>query len=128
MMCVQSLAPFLRQLCPADKFLELWPRVKGNVFTQVLIAWANEPFAMVYLADNLQPNAPPAVMYQALLDACRHILGETSQSFSSIAEDLSRQGVARTTGFLAAMIGLGVVGEPLTASVPQLQQKAGRHT
>ena len=114
MLRVQSLSPFLSQLLPADieQFLALWPTVKDNLFAQVLIAWVKEPFPMDYLARRLSADDGHAVgieaTYNVLLEACRCVRGQTPQTLINVGKDLSRQGVARTTGFLAAMVGMGV--------------------
>ena len=121
MLRVQSLSPFLSQLLPADieQFLALWPTVKDNLFAQVLIAWVKEPFPMDYLARRLSSTDGHAIgieaTYNVLLEACRCVHGQTPQTLINVGKDLSRQGVARTTGFLAAMVGMGVAEGPLRA-------------
>ena len=110
MLRVKAMSPFLTRMIPADieQFLALWSTVQGNLFAQVLIAWVTEPYAMEYLAHRLNPNDSPEATYQVLLEACRTIPGLTPQSLIIVMKDLSGQDVARTTGFLAAMVGVGV--------------------
>jgi len=115
-------------LQPADieQFLALWPTLKGNLFTQVLLAWVKEPFAMGYLAEHLKPDATPAVAYNILLDACTAIPSQTPQSLITVGKDLSRQGVARTTGLLAAMVGMGVIRGELSSTASTRVRAAPR--
>ena len=110
MLRVKAMSPFLTRMIPADieQFLALWSTVQGNLFAQVLIAWVTEPYAVEFLAHRLNPDDSPEATYQVLLEACRTIPGLTPQSLIIVMKDLSGQDVARTTGFLAAMVGVGV--------------------
>lgn len=115
---VLLLAPVLAHMMPADieQFILLWPTVKSNLFVQVVIAWASEPFAMTYLAARIQPNATPAATYEVLLDACRHMVAQSPPHLTAVAQDISRNGCAEASGFLSAMVGLGVAYAPLSAA------------
>ena len=123
---VKSLAPFLSKLQPADieAFLDLWPTIKGHLFAQVLLAWVKEPFAVGYLAERLKPDAAPEVAYNMLLEACHAIPSQTPDSLITVTKDLSRQGVARTTGLLAAMVGMGIIQGPLSSTATTQVQAA----
>jgi len=102
------------------------------LFAQGLIAWVEEPSAMEYLAQRLNPNATPEATRQVLLEACRKAPGLTPQSLIVVGKDLSGQGVASTTKLLSAMVALGVAEGPLrTSSSPRadgMPQQAGRPT
>ena len=134
MLRAKSLSAFLSRLLPADieQLLALWSTVQDNLFAQVLIAWVEEPSAMEYLAQRLNPNATPEATRQVLLEACRKAPGLTPQSLIVVGKDLSGQGVASTTKLLSAMVALGVAEGPLrTSSSPRadgMPQQAGRPT
>ena len=115
---VKLLAPVLDRLVPADieQFLLLWPAIKSNLFAQVVIAWASEPFSMTYLAARLLPKATPAATYRVFLDMCMHIAAQTLPSHTAVAQDISGHGAAEGIGLLSAMVGLGVACSPPSAT------------
>lgn len=120
---VQSLAPVLRHIMPADieQFLVLWPSIKSNLFAQVVIAWVSEPFAMSYLAARIKPKATPAAIYEVLLDTCESMAALTPPALAAVAQDISGRASLKAAGLLAAMVGLGVALSPLS---PQLSADA----